>query len=198
MGGAKAQRIHDGDRPRPHREDVSQDPADARGRSLVGLDERGVVVGLDLEHRDETVADVDHARVLARPLDHPLALRRQRSQVDAAALVRAVLRPHHREDPELGLVRLASHVGDDALVFLGGQAVALEDARRDAAHAGTAGPISASKIARPSLDPSSGSAARSGWGIRPTTLRSALHTPATARALPLGFAAASGCPLAET
>ncbi len=42
-------------------------------------------------------------------------------------------------------------------------------------------------ITTPSLDPSSGSEARSGCGIRPTTLPSALQMPAMSSRLPLGL-----------
>ena len=52
---------------------------------------------------------------------------RQRLQVHARALVAAVLGPHHREDAELGEVRLAAHERDDALVLVGLQAVAFEN-----------------------------------------------------------------------
>ena len=60
------------------------------------------------------------------------ALRRQRLQVDARALVAAVLGPHHREHPELGQVRLAAEQRDDAVVLVGLEAVAVEDAGRGA------------------------------------------------------------------
>ncbi len=75
VGRAEAQHVEAGDRPRPHGEHVAQDAADPRRRALVGLDEGGVVVALHLEHAGEPVADVDHAGVLARALDH---LRRRR------------------------------------------------------------------------------------------------------------------------
>ena len=67
---AEAQRVEQRDRPRAHREDVAQDAADAGGRALEGLDRRGVVVALDLERHGQAVADVDHAGVLARALQH--------------------------------------------------------------------------------------------------------------------------------
>ena len=66
------------DRPRAHGEHVAQDAADARRRALVGLDEGGVVVALHLEDAGQAVADVDDAGILARALDHPRRLRRQR------------------------------------------------------------------------------------------------------------------------
>ena len=46
---AEAQRVHHGDGPRAHGEDVAQNAADAGGRALERLDETGVVVRFDLE-----------------------------------------------------------------------------------------------------------------------------------------------------
>ena len=120
---SEPQGVEQRDRPRAHREDVADDAADAGRRALIRLDERRVVVRLDLEDRREAVADVDGAGVLAGSLQHALAGRRQRLQVDARALVAAVLGPHHREDAELGERRLASERLDDALVLVGGEAV---------------------------------------------------------------------------
>ena len=124
---AEAQRVHQRDRPRAHREDVADDAADAGRRALVRLDERRVVVRFDLEDGGEAVADVDGAGVLARPLQHARPGRRQLPQVDPRALVAAVLRPHHREDAELGQGRLAAERRDDAVVLVGLQAVAFEN-----------------------------------------------------------------------
>ena len=107
------------DRPRAHREDVADDAADAGRRALVGLDERRMVVRLDLEDRGQAVADVDGAGVLARPLQHARPLGRQLLQMDARALVAAVLGPHHREDAELGERSARGRSErDDALVFV--------------------------------------------------------------------------------
>ena len=104
---SEPQRIQQRDRPRAHREDVADDAADAGGRPLVRLDERRVVVRLDLEHRRETVADVDRAGVLARSLQDTRPCRRELLEVNPRALVAAVLRPHHGKDAELGQGRLA-------------------------------------------------------------------------------------------
>ena len=122
----EAQRVQQRHRARAHREDVADDAADAGGRALVRLDERRVVVRLDLEHRREAVADIDRAGVLAGPLQHARPFGRQRLQVDARALVAAVLGPHHGEDPELRQVRLASEQRDDARVLVGLEAVSIE------------------------------------------------------------------------
>ena len=81
--GPEAQRIHDGDRTRAHGEDVAQDAAHAGGRALERLDERRMIVRLDLEGAGPAVADVDDAGVLARPLHHAAAVRGQALQVHA-------------------------------------------------------------------------------------------------------------------
>ena len=127
VGRPEAQAVHVRYRARAHREDVAEDPADAGGRPLVGLDEGGVVVALHLEADRLTVADVDDPGVLAGPLKDARTLRGEGLEVDARALVRAVLRPHDREDAELGYVGLAPHHLYDALVLVGGDPVLLDD-----------------------------------------------------------------------
>ena len=66
----KAKRIEDRDRSGAHGEHVAEDAAHTGGRPLVRLDRRRMIVRLDLEHNGEAVADVDRARVLARPLQN--------------------------------------------------------------------------------------------------------------------------------
>ena len=112
---AEAQPVEERDRPRAHRDDVAQDAADARRRALERLDGRRMVVRLDLERDRLALAEVDHARVLARPLKHALARRRQPLQQRRRVLVAAVLRPEQREDRELEVVRLASEKTPDPL-----------------------------------------------------------------------------------
>ena len=119
---AEAQRVEVRDRPRAHREHVAQDAADAGRRALIRLDEARMVVALHLEHGGEPVADVDHARVLARSVDHPRRLRRQLLQPDARGFVRAMLRPHHAEHAEFGQVRRAAHDVEHPRIFLGAKA----------------------------------------------------------------------------
>ncbi len=126
LGRTERQRVEAGDRPRPHGEHVAQDAADAGGRALIGLDVARMVVALHLEHHRLPVADVDHAGVLARPLDHPWRLGRQPAQMDARGFVGAVLVPHRREDAELGETRHPADQFQDARVF-----VRLEAVRRD-------------------------------------------------------------------
>ena len=91
----EAKRVHQGDGPRPHREHIAQDAADAGGRTLIGLDRRGVVVALDPERHRDAVSGVDDSGVLARTHEHGRAFGGKPAEMQAARLVRAVLGPHH-------------------------------------------------------------------------------------------------------
>ena len=204
-GRAEAERVEARHRPRAHGEDVAQDAADPGRRALVGLDEGRVVVALHLEDRRLPVADVHHAGVLAGAADDPGGLGRQSAQPDARRLVGAVLVPHRREDAELGEIRGPAHDPLDARVFLGAQPVLGDERRRDrhlrhrahrAAHESAS--ASASNMTRPSAPPSAGSAARSGCGIRPSTVRAGLRMPAMWAAEPLGLAPSPVSPPSST
>ena len=114
---AEAERIEHRDRTRAHGENVAQNAAGAGGGALKGLDEAGVVVRFDLEGDDVAAADIDDAGVFARPLHHQLAARRQLLQMQARALIRAVLAPHHTEDSQFGVSWLAAQNLDDLLIL---------------------------------------------------------------------------------
>src|SRR5690242_14546662 len=101
----EAERIHDCDWPCAHGEDVAQNSADAGSRSLKRLDKTRVIMGFDLERDGITVPDIDNPRVLAGADQHAVALGRQLFQMDARALVRAVLAPHHRKNSGFSFVR---------------------------------------------------------------------------------------------
>ena len=118
IGRAEAQQIEAGDGARAHGEDIAQNAADPGGRALIGLDIGGVVVALHLEDAGQPVANVDDASVLARPLNDPGRLGGQFAQVQARALVGAMLVPHGREDAQLRDGRLAADQGQDALIFI--------------------------------------------------------------------------------
>ena len=75
IGCAEAQGIHVGDGARAHREDVAHDAADAGGGALIRLDIGRVVVALHFEYGGLSVADIDHAGILAGALDDLRALR---------------------------------------------------------------------------------------------------------------------------
>jgi hypothetical protein len=74
-----------------------------------------MVVRLDLERDRLAAAEVDHAGILARPLQDPLAVGRQPLQEQGGVLVAAVLGPEQREDRELEVVRLAFQKTPDLL-----------------------------------------------------------------------------------
>jgi hypothetical protein len=122
-GIAEAQGVQQGHGPCPHGEDVAHDAAHAGRRTLIGLDEAGVVMALHLEDAGVAVVDVDDPGVLARPADDPRALGWKFAEVDLRRLVGAVLGPHHREDAQLDVVGLSPEPVEDNLVLIGSQAV---------------------------------------------------------------------------
>src|SRR5262249_34611999 len=97
--------VQEGDRSGPHGENVAQNPAHAGGRALKGLDERGVIVALNLEYDRPAVANVDGAGIFARSLEHGGATLRQPTQEDPRMLVGTVLRPQCGEEAQLGVGR---------------------------------------------------------------------------------------------
>ncbi len=179
--GTEAQRVQIGDRPRAHGEDVAQNAADAGRGTLIGLDERRMVVQLHLEDGGLPIADIDHAGILARAADHARSRGRQAAQPFARRFVGAMLAPHHRENAELGQARLAPHDFYGAGVFVGREAVLGDDLRRNHASA-SAMPL---KKPMPSVLPRSASVASSGCGIRPSTRRRSSKIPAMLRIEPL-------------
>ena len=100
--------VHRGNRPRAHREDVAQNSADSGRCALKRFDVRRMIVRFDLVGDRQSVTDIDNAGVLAGTLKDGRPLRRQSAQVDARALVAAVLAPHHAEDAEFG--QMSVHV----------------------------------------------------------------------------------------
>ena len=74
VGGAETEAVEQRDGPRPHGGDVAEDSAHAGRRALERLDRRRMVVALGLERDREAIAQVEHARVLPRALEHARAL----------------------------------------------------------------------------------------------------------------------------
>ena len=132
---AEAQRVHVRDGARAHGEHIAQYAADPGRRALIGLDVRRVVVTLHLEDRGLPVADINDARVLARPADHPRGLGRKFLEVDAARFVAAMLRPHDREDAEFDEIGFAPQRGEHAGIFVVGKAMVGNDLGGDLIHA---------------------------------------------------------------
>src|SRR5688572_586222 len=142
-----------------------------------------MVVRFDLEDGGQTVADVDCPCVFPWPLNHTPAGGGQFFEVNARALVAAVFGPHHRKDAELGDGGLTPEHFENALVFIARQAMPLEKLAGNNHRVATTVPCvtyltTDSRTTRPSELPRESSQARSGWGIRPTTLRPSLHKPA--------------------
>ncbi len=133
VGLAEAEPVEQRDRAGAHRDDVAEDPADTGRRALERLDRRRVVVRLDLESDRETVAEVDHAGVLARSLQHALAARRKPPKQTGRVLVAAVLRPEEREDGQLEVVRRALEQLADTVELPVRQAKAAMERFRDGA-----------------------------------------------------------------
>ena len=67
---AKAQKIERGNGPCTHRENIAQNTTNARRRPLVGFDIRGVIVALHLENHHIAITDINHASILAGPINH--------------------------------------------------------------------------------------------------------------------------------
>src|SRR5438477_1176064 len=124
----ETQRVHRRHRPRAHGEDVADDAADAGGRALERLDRARMIVRLNFECDREPVADVDDAGVLlARTDEYFLRPGREGFEQRSGALVGTMLAPHHREDAQLGVIRVAAEDFLDAPEFLWRQAVLLDE-----------------------------------------------------------------------
>src|ERR1043165_6738890 len=67
-----------------------------------------MIVRLDLERRAPAVAEIDDACVFARRHDHSWSSCRQTFQMNARRFVRAVFRPHDREDSEFSKTRFTA------------------------------------------------------------------------------------------
>src|SRR5512133_4301234 len=123
----EAQRIHHRDWTRTHREDVTQNSANASRSSLEWLNERWMVVRLDLERAGPHVANVDDPGILSGTLHHELAARRQAFEMYARRFIGAVLAPHHAEYPKFGHGRRPAKPLQDSLVFVRRDAVIFKD-----------------------------------------------------------------------
>ena len=121
---AETKRIERGDRAGAHSENVSQYPADAGGRSLVGFNRGRVVMRLNLEHHRQAVTDIHRPGVLlARFGQKVFSLPRERLEKGNGVLVRAVLGPHHRENAQFRVGHLTAEDILDAGVFFFAQSM---------------------------------------------------------------------------
>ena len=165
--GAETQGVQQGDRTSAHRDDVAKNASDSGRRTLVGLDRRRMIVGLDLEDCSPTASDADRARVFARALQHGRACGRQLAQQLLRGLVGAVLRPQHAEHSQLDVVGRSLEGLDDDAVLVGrerdlAQTPLIHLFQAQTVSNSTALCITERNSLRPSVPPSSGSAQRSG------------------------------------
>src|SRR6202012_4197378 len=202
--GPEPDRVHYGHRPRGHGPGVGDGAADPRGRALVRLHVRRVIVRLDFERDRVALADVDHPGVVADPGEQgggSRGLVRELPQVPLGGLVRAVLAPHDRVQRELGSGWPAVQRGHDRAVLVLGEPELGEWLRQGRRARGLGDRVGGDartpagrklstevKKPNPSADgPVSAETACSGCGIRPTTLPAALQTPAMSAAEPFGL-----------
>src|SRR6185503_11059762 len=128
---SESQAVEERHGPGAHREDVAQDAPGTRRRALVRLDRRGVVVRLDLEGDSPAVGESEHARVLARSLNHLGSRGWEGLQDRPGVLVRAVLAPQGGEDAQLGERGCSAEQRFDARVLFGREVVFLDQLWRD-------------------------------------------------------------------
>ncbi len=128
-GIAKAQRVQIGDWPRAHGEDITHNAAHTGRSALIGFDEAGVIVAFDLEHGGIAIADIDHACILTRTLDHLGTAGRQCLQPEARGFIGTMFRPHDGENAQLRDIWRASQNVQNDLVFIRGQAMFGDDFR---------------------------------------------------------------------
>src|ERR1700730_5449444 len=109
--------------------------------------------------------------------------------MNARAFVGAMLAPHDAEDAQLGIAGFPAQNRDDFPILGVGELVLRDEVGRDGRrrHARTATESSDWKTTKPSLDPMSDSAARSGCGMIPMTFRSRLRMAAMSRSEPFGL-----------
>ena len=115
----ETQRIHQRDRSGAHGEDVAQDAANARGRPLIGLNGRRMVVALDTNGGGDAVAHIDHTGVLAGTDQHPRGFGGQTLQMHPRRLIGAVLGPHHGVHGQFEVVGVAAQqLGDRGVLVI--------------------------------------------------------------------------------
>ena len=120
--GPEPQRVHDGDGPRSHGEDVADDAPDAGGGSLVRLDVAGVVVALDAK-RNAMPSPTSMTPAFSPGPDQTCgASVGRRFRCIRERLVRAVLGPHDRVHRKLEVVGVAPQDRDDLVELVVGQA----------------------------------------------------------------------------
>ena len=114
----EAQRISERNWPCPHREDVADNAADTSRRPLKRLNSTRVIVGLDFQHDNEPLAQLNRASVLAWSLDHAGAGGWQALEERPCVLIATVLTPERAKHSEFKLIRLTPQQCHNALIFI--------------------------------------------------------------------------------
>ncbi len=84
------------------------------------FNEGRVVVAFNFEHRGQSIADVHHPGVFARPFDHPRPFGRQGFEMRLGAFITAMLAPHGGKNSQLDQIRFPlQQVGNTGVLFLG-------------------------------------------------------------------------------
>ena len=84
---SKAQRVHHRNRTRTHGEDVAQNSTYSGRGTLKRLDERWMIVRLDLKCAGPAIADVDDPCIFSRSLQHVAAAGGQALQMHSRGFV---------------------------------------------------------------------------------------------------------------
>src|SRR6266404_543217 len=112
-----------------------------------------MVMRFDFEGAGPAIADINHAGVFTRPLQHAARVRGQPLQMRARRFIGAVLAPHHAEDAKFGQGWGAAESALDLLVFLAAEAVLLDDFRSNRLGRGCGGESHAVIVAWPARRP---------------------------------------------
>ena len=88
-------------------------------------------MGFDFEGAGPAIANINNARILARPLYHAPAVGWEAAQVHPRGLVRTMLAPHHAKNAQLRDGRFPAQKFADLVVFLGGEPVLFDNFGRD-------------------------------------------------------------------
>src|SRR5689334_7438685 len=127
-----------------------------------------MVVRLDLVCDSQSVTDIDDSGIFARALQNGWTFGRQTAQMDARALVAAMLAPHDAENAEFCETGFAFEDADDLFIFGFRQSMLREQFVCDH-YVRTNAFTMDSKISFPSELPRIESNDRSGCGIMPRT-----------------------------
>ena len=125
---AEAQGVEEGNGPGAHSQDVPDDAADAGGRPLQRLYRRGVVMGFDLEHHGQPVANIYRSGVFRSGLGQDAGgTAGQQLEQRPGVFVAAMLAPQRAEHPQFHRVGFPVQPVDNQVILGGGQGDLVQD-----------------------------------------------------------------------